>query len=105
MNCGCHIWAGLFKGQYRTTASRPAAITDLSAHCDSGAFTVNWSDISGESGYHLQYSDGTRMGTSNSEMVWTTVDSGGEYDYLVVFIDDGRRADLLLRHGVQRFKR
>ena len=64
---------GLYRVNIGTTASRPPAVTNLTAGFANGTFTLNWSDISGESGYHLQYTDNSRSGANNYLANWTTV--------------------------------
>jgi hypothetical protein len=64
---------GMYTANIGPTASRPNAVTDLSVSSTNGTFTANWSEVGGESGYYLQYSDNSRSGTDNSQANWTTV--------------------------------
>jgi hypothetical protein len=64
---------GMYTANIGPTAARPNPVTDLSASATNGTFTANWSDVGGESGYYLQYSDNSRSGADNSQANWTTV--------------------------------
>src|ERR1043165_273724 len=62
--------AGLFKANIGPTGSRPAAVTNLTATCSGGTFNLNWSTVTGASGYHLQYTDNSRKGSNNWMANW-----------------------------------
>src|SRR5262249_17569400 len=47
--------------------------SNLSASSANGTVTLTWSDIAGESGYHLQWTDNTRSGANNDQIIWNTV--------------------------------
>ncbi len=62
-------------GNLTTMANQPPAVTNLAVTVTNGNFNLTWSDVAGETGYTLQYTDATGIlnAYNDGELPWQSV--------------------------------